>query len=57
MTYFTLYSYNFCWPVRTLAISSDQKKIQRTPAMAAGLTDPIWSIEEWVTYPMIMNSQ
>jgi len=57
MTYFTLYSYNFCWPVRTLAISSDSKKIQRTPAMAAGLTDHIWSIEEWVTYPMIMNSQ
>ncbi len=57
MTYFTLYSYNFCWPVRTLAMQNGQQKSQRTPAMAAGLTDHIWSIEEWVTYPMIMNSQ
>jgi len=57
MTYFTLYSYNFCWPVRTLAIHKGSQKVKRTPAMAAGLTDHIWSIEEWVTYPMIMNSQ
>ena len=57
MTYFTLYSYNFCWPVRTLATHNGSQKVKRTPAMAAGLTDHIWSIEEWVTYPMIMNSQ
>lgn len=57
MTYFSLYSYNFCWPVRTLTIQDGQQKIKRTPAMAAGLTDHIWSLEEWVTYPMIMNSQ
>jgi len=25
---------------------------QRTPAMAAGLTDHLWSIEEWLTYPI-----
>ena len=57
MTFFTLYSYNFCWPVRTLAIQNGSKKMKRTPAMAAGLTGHIWSIEEWVTYPMLMNSQ
>ncbi len=57
MTYFTLYSYNFCWPVRTLTVQNGSQKMKRTPAMAAGLTDHIWSIEEWVTYPMIMNSQ
>lgn len=47
-------SYNFCWPVRTLRIQvgehSDQ---QRTPARVAGLTDHIWSIHEWATYPAI----
>src|SRR5262249_43886023 len=38
-TYFSLYSYNFCWPVRTLrARSPDGPWRQRTPAMAAGLT-------------------
>src|SRR5262249_46837809 len=24
---------------------------QRTPAMAAGLTDHVWTIREWATYP------
>jgi IS1 family transposase len=51
-TYFTLYSYNFCWPVRTLRTKmEDGKYISRTPAMAAELTDHIWTIEEWATYP------
>jgi len=57
MTYFTLYSYNFCWPVRTLAIQNGSKKLKRTPAMAAGLANHVWSIEEWVMYPMILHSQ
>jgi IS1 family transposase len=52
MTYFTLYSYNFCWPVRTLRVEvAEGQYQQRTPAMAAGLTDHIWSIREWATYP------
>jgi IS1 family transposase len=52
MTYFTMYSYNFCWPVRTLRKKVGRKKYQaRTPAMVAGLTDHIWTIQEWATYP------
>lgn len=52
MTYFTMYSYNFCWPVRTLRVEVAEKRYQqRTPAMAAGLTDHIWTIQEWATYP------
>ena len=52
MTYFTMYSYNFCWPVRTLRVKVSRKKYrQRTPAMAAGLTDHVWTIREWATYP------
>ena len=54
MTYFTMYSYNFCWPVRTLRVQvAPQEYEPRTPAIAAGLTDHVWSIREWVTYPAV----
>jgi IS1 family transposase len=52
VSYFTLYSYNFCWPVRTLRQGSRKKGYrQRTPAMAAGLTDHIWTLREWLSRP------
>jgi IS1 family transposase len=53
LTYFTMYSYNFCWPVRTLRERDAEGKLgpPRAPAMAAGLTDHVWSLWEWVTYP------
>jgi IS1 family transposase len=52
VSYFTLYSYNFCWPVRTLRQGSRREGYrQRTPAMAAGLTDHIWTLKEWLFYP------
>ena len=53
VTYFTMYSYNFCWPVRTLRVreSAAQAWQQRTPAMAAGLTDHVWSLAEWIDRP------
>jgi len=54
MTYFTMYSYNFCWPVRALRVQVGEKEYQqRTPAMAAGLTDHIWTTREWATYPAV----
>ena len=53
-TYFTLYSYNFCWPVRTLRIRSDEGPWQKcTPAPAAGLTDHVWSLPEWLKFPAV----
>jgi IS1 family transposase len=52
MTYFTLYSSNYCNSVRTLRVEVAPKKYrQRTPAMAAGLTDHVWSLEEWLLFP------
>jgi IS1 family transposase len=52
MTYFAMYSYNFCWPVRTLRARDEEGVWQpRTPAMAAGLTDHVWSLEEWLAFP------
>jgi IS1 family transposase len=54
MTYFTMYSYNFCWSVRTLRLQDrDGRWHSRTPAMAAGLADHIWSLHEWLTYPAV----
>jgi hypothetical protein len=44
MTYLTVYSYNFCWGVRKLrAKDEDSCWRQRSPALAAGLTDQIWT--------------
>ena len=52
MTYYTMYSYNFCWPVRTLrARGPGGRWRQRTPAMVAGLTTRVWSLKEWVSFP------
>jgi IS1 family transposase len=57
---FTLYAYNFCWKVRTLAEPVKRRSRravgakwrQRTPAMAAGLTDHVWSLQEWLRHPI-----
>src|SRR5262249_2076122 len=53
VTCFTLYQANFCCPVRTLREWDEaaERWQQRTPAMAASLTDHIWPIEEWLSYP------
>ncbi len=56
MTYFTMYSYNFCWVVRTLRERDDEGRWrQRTPAMAAGLADRVWTMREWITMPGVQR--
>jgi IS1 family transposase len=56
MTTFTMYSYNFCWTVRTLRQKDEAGRWQqRTPAMAAGLADHVWSLEEWLTLPALQH--
>ncbi len=56
MTCFTMYSYNFCWAVRTLREKDEQGQWrQRTPAMVAGLADHVWSLEEWLTLPAVQH--
>jgi hypothetical protein len=56
MTFFSMYSYNFCWPVRTLDERDDQGHWQRrTPAMAAGLADHVWTMREWITMPGVQR--
>jgi hypothetical protein len=54
VSHFTLYSDNFCWPVRTLREGSRREGYrQRTPAMAAGLTDHVWTLKEWLSHPAV----
>jgi IS1 family transposase len=54
VTYLTMYVYNFCWPVRTLRIKDERGRWQRrSPAMAAGLADHVWSIPEWLAFPSV----
>ena len=56
VTYFTLFSANFCCPVRTLRERDKKGRWQqRTPAMAAGLTDHVWPIAEWLSYPSVQR--
>jgi hypothetical protein len=56
MTYFTMYSYNFCWPVRTLEERDGLgRNRKRTPAMAAGLADHVWTMREWITMPAVQR--
>jgi IS1 family transposase len=55
-TAFSYFSYNFCWPVRTLRNRGDDGRWrERTPAMAAGLTDHVWSVAEWLTFPAVQR--
>jgi hypothetical protein len=50
MTYLTLDGYNFCHCVRTLRLKDEDGRWRdRTPALAAGLTDYIWTWREWFT--------
>jgi IS1 family transposase len=54
MTSFTMYSYNFCWAVRTLEYRDDTGRVRRrSPAMAAGLADHVWTMREWITMPSV----
>ena len=55
-TRFSYFTYNFCWPVRTLRVmGADGRWQSRTPAMAAKLTDHVWTIREWITFPAVQR--
>jgi transposase-like protein len=46
--------YNFCSTHRSLRLSQGKKKwLQRTPAMAAGWTDRVWSIRDLLTFRVL----
>ena len=49
-TFFSKYSYNFCWPVRTLKAEGGAAQ---TPAMLAKLADHVWTLTEWLKRPAV----
>ena len=52
----SLYSDHFCWAVRTLAFKDEEGHHRsRTPAMAAGLTDHVWTMAEWLSRPAVVR--
>jgi IS1 family transposase len=56
VTYLTMSVYNFCWPVRTLKVQDEEGHWRkRSPAMAAGLADHVWSIAEWLAFPSVQR--
>jgi len=56
-TMFSYFSYNFCWPVETLRERQENGRWRpRTPAMAAGLTDHVWTLKEWLTFPAVQQT-
>jgi IS1 family transposase/transposase-like protein len=50
VTFFTMYSDNSCWPVRTLKMKAGE---DQTPAMMARLTDHVWTLVEWLKRPAV----
>jgi hypothetical protein len=43
--------YNFCRPHHALQMEMGRYR-KRTPAMALGVTGHVWSIQEFITYPV-----
>lgn len=53
MSWFALAYYNFCRPHGSLKLRRADGTFQRrTPVLAAGLTDHVWSMEELLNYPL-----
>jgi len=49
-SFLSQYSYNFCWPVRTLKAKDGTAQ---TPAMLAKLADHVWTLLDWIKRPAI----
>jgi hypothetical protein len=48
----------FCWAVRTLRQKGESGRWeQRAPAMAAGLTDHVWALDEWAALPAVQRKK
>ncbi len=52
--YLVGWAYNFCWVHTRLRLAApagaDHRWVQRTPAMAAGLSDHCWTLRELLSY-------
>jgi len=54
MSWLMVTHYNFCWKHRMLRVDLGCKRYaQRSPAVAAGITDHLWTIEELLTRQVV----
>jgi IS1 family transposase len=53
MSWFAAAYYNFCRPHLGLRLRNKKRWFQRTPTMAAGLSDHVWSLPEFMRYPLV----
>ncbi|PON10585.1 hypothetical protein C2W62_49300 [Candidatus Entotheonella serta] len=51
MSWLSVGLYNFCRAHHSLRIKESGRVRHRSPAMAAGLTDHVWTIREWLLKP------
>jgi len=58
VTWLVVTFYNFCWTPRTLRekVQVDPPRYQqRTPAMVAGLTEEVWTLEQVLRHPLYVR--
>ena len=53
MSWVSVGLYNFCWSHSSLKIKQGNQVTHRSPAMAAGVTDHLWSTREWLLRPVL----
>ena len=53
MSWLSVVQYNFCRAHGSLRIKDERGFHHRTPAMASGLTDRVWSTREWLLSPVL----
>ncbi len=53
MSWLSVVQYNFCRAHGSLRIKNERGFHHRTPAMASGLTDRIWSTRDWLLRPIL----
>lgn len=53
MSWLSVGLYNFCWSHSSLKIKQGGQVTRRSPAMAAGVTDHLWSTRAWLLRPVL----
>ncbi len=53
MSWFAAAYYNFCRPHLGLRENVEGHWSKRTPAMASGISDHVWSLSEFMRYPLV----
>ncbi|TAJ75792.1 hypothetical protein EPO44_21790 [bacterium] len=52
MSWFATAYYNFCRPHLGLREKAEGRWTKRTPAIASGISDHVWSLDEFMSYPL-----